>query len=138
MLLSVIPCFWCFKNFQLIQLSNDSEEYGKIKRLFEKTMKNYCINQLQRIQNPTLWEIFQWFVSILFHYPCCMRRLVFSDLLSSVVYVWSCHIQQPSRGEAAMYLSAQVWLVAQTYDCPKTWLPGQLPSLLAVQPYSGW
>ncbi|XP_041901492.1 protein mono-ADP-ribosyltransferase PARP12-like isoform X4 [Corvus kubaryi] len=46
--------------FKLIQLSYDSQEYGKIKRLFEKTMKNYCINQLQRIQNPTLWDIFQW------------------------------------------------------------------------------
>ncbi|XP_041901490.1 protein mono-ADP-ribosyltransferase PARP12-like isoform X2 [Corvus kubaryi] len=45
---------------RLIQLSYDSQEYGKIKRLFEKTMKNYCINQLQRIQNPTLWDIFQW------------------------------------------------------------------------------
>ncbi|XP_066175786.1 protein mono-ADP-ribosyltransferase PARP12-like [Sylvia atricapilla] len=46
--------------FKLIQLSYDSQEYRKIKSLFEKTMKNYCINQLQRIQNPTLWDIFQW------------------------------------------------------------------------------
>ncbi|XP_017660157.1 PREDICTED: poly [ADP-ribose] polymerase 12-like isoform X2 [Lepidothrix coronata] len=46
--------------FKLIQLSFDSHEYGKIKRLFEKTMKDYCINQLQRIQNPTLWELFHW------------------------------------------------------------------------------
>ncbi|XP_064276896.1 protein mono-ADP-ribosyltransferase PARP12-like [Passer domesticus] len=46
--------------YKLIQLSNDSQEYTKIKRLFEKTMKNYCIKQLQRIQNPTLWDIFQW------------------------------------------------------------------------------
>ncbi|NXF19193.1 PAR12 polymerase, partial [Rhodinocichla rosea] len=46
--------------YKLIQLSTDSQEYIKIKRLFEKTMKNYCINQLQRIQNPTLWDIFQW------------------------------------------------------------------------------
>ncbi|NXM69577.1 PAR12 polymerase, partial [Serilophus lunatus] len=46
--------------FKLIQLSCDSHEYGKIKRLFEKTMKNCCIRQLQRIQNPTLWDLFQW------------------------------------------------------------------------------
>ncbi|KAM6416546.1 protein mono-ADP-ribosyltransferase PARP12-like isoform 2-T2 [Pluvialis apricaria] len=46
--------------FELVQLSYTSSEYGKIKRLFEKTMKNYCIHQLQRIQNPTLWQVFQW------------------------------------------------------------------------------
>ncbi|XP_050180095.1 protein mono-ADP-ribosyltransferase PARP12-like [Myiozetetes cayanensis] len=45
--------------FKLIQLSCDSQEYEKIKRLFEKTMRHYCINQIQRIQNPTLWEFFQ-------------------------------------------------------------------------------
>ncbi|XP_023800953.1 poly [ADP-ribose] polymerase 12-like, partial [Cyanistes caeruleus] len=83
--------------FKLIQLSYDSQEYRKIKSLFEKTMKNYCINQLQRIQNPTLWDIFQWFVSILFHYPYCMRRLVFPDQLSSIDYIWSRQIQQSSR-----------------------------------------
>ncbi|NXT97088.1 PAR12 polymerase, partial [Buphagus erythrorhynchus] len=46
--------------FKLIQLSYDSQEYRKIKTLFEKTMKNYCINQLRRIQNPMLWDLFQW------------------------------------------------------------------------------
>uniref|UniRef100_A0A8C3NZ07 Poly [ADP-ribose] polymerase n=1 Tax=Cyanoderma ruficeps TaxID=181631 RepID=A0A8C3NZ07_9PASS len=106
LLLSVIPYFECFKNFQLIQVSYDSQEYRKIKSLFEKTMNNFCINQLQRIQNPTLWDIFQWFVSILFHYPYCMRRLVFPDLLSSIIIIniWSCQIQQ-SSSEAATYLS---------------------------------
>ncbi|NWI53651.1 PAR12 polymerase, partial [Calyptomena viridis] len=46
--------------FKLIQLSCDCHEYGKIKKLFEKTMKDYCINKLHRIQNPTLWDLFQW------------------------------------------------------------------------------
>ncbi|NWW76113.1 PAR12 polymerase, partial [Climacteris rufus] len=46
--------------YQLIELSCDSQEYEKVKKLFEKTMKAYCINQLQRIQNPALWDIFQW------------------------------------------------------------------------------
>ncbi|XP_049678154.1 protein mono-ADP-ribosyltransferase PARP12-like isoform X1 [Accipiter gentilis] len=46
--------------FKLVQLSYTSQEYGKIKRLFEKTMKDYYIHQLQRIQNPTLWQVFQW------------------------------------------------------------------------------
>ncbi|XP_009984663.1 PREDICTED: poly [ADP-ribose] polymerase 12-like [Tauraco erythrolophus] len=42
--------------FKLVDLSYTSHEYGKIKRLFEKTMKDYCIQQLHRIQNPTLWQ----------------------------------------------------------------------------------
>ncbi|NXW93137.1 PAR12 polymerase, partial [Alopecoenas beccarii] len=46
--------------FKLVNLSNTSCEYRKIKRLFEKTMKDCCIHQLQRIQNPTLWQVFQW------------------------------------------------------------------------------
>ncbi|NXX75523.1 PAR12 polymerase, partial [Urocolius indicus] len=46
--------------FKLLQLSSTSREYGKIQRLFEKTMKNHYIHQLQRIQNPTLWQVFQW------------------------------------------------------------------------------
>ncbi|KAM6091637.1 protein mono-ADP-ribosyltransferase PARP12-like isoform 5-T9 [Theristicus caerulescens] len=46
--------------FKLVQLSYTSQEYGKIKKLFEKTMKDYCILQLQRIQNPALWQVFQW------------------------------------------------------------------------------
>lgn len=32
-------------------------------------------------------------------------------------------IRHSSTGEADLYLSAQVWLVAQTYDCPKIWFP---------------
>ncbi|XP_064312921.1 protein mono-ADP-ribosyltransferase PARP12-like [Phalacrocorax carbo] len=46
--------------FKLVQLSYTSHEYGKIKRLFEKTMKDYYIHQVQRIQNPALWQVFQW------------------------------------------------------------------------------
>ncbi|NXN99198.1 PAR12 polymerase, partial [Rhinopomastus cyanomelas] len=46
--------------FKLVQLNCASREYEKIKRLFEKTMQNYCIRQLRRIQNPTLWQVFQW------------------------------------------------------------------------------
>ncbi|NXP11385.1 PAR12 polymerase, partial [Thinocorus orbignyianus] len=46
--------------YKLVQLSYTSAEYGKIKRLFEKTMKDYYIHQLQRIQNLALWQVFQW------------------------------------------------------------------------------
>ncbi|NWH78067.1 PAR12 polymerase, partial [Piaya cayana] len=46
--------------FKLVEVSESSTEYINIKCLFEKTMKNYIIHQLQRIQNPTLWQVFQW------------------------------------------------------------------------------
>ncbi|KAM6303471.1 protein mono-ADP-ribosyltransferase PARP12-like [Podargus strigoides] len=46
--------------FKLVQISNTSHEYEKIKTLFEKTMKGYFIYQVQRIQNPSLWQVFQW------------------------------------------------------------------------------
>ncbi|NXX38338.1 PAR12 polymerase, partial [Tricholaema leucomelas] len=46
--------------YKLVQLNSDSHEYGKIKGLFEKTMKSYYIHKLQRIQNPALWQVFQW------------------------------------------------------------------------------
>ncbi|NXN26777.1 PAR12 polymerase, partial [Nycticryphes semicollaris] len=46
--------------YKLVQLSYTSTEYGKIKRLFENTMKDYYIHQLLRIQNPALWQVFQW------------------------------------------------------------------------------
>ncbi|XP_074757367.1 protein mono-ADP-ribosyltransferase PARP12-like [Athene noctua] len=46
--------------FRLVQVSYSSQEYQKIKMLFGKTMKDYFIHQMQRIQNPTLWQVFQW------------------------------------------------------------------------------
>ncbi|NXK54094.1 PAR12 polymerase, partial [Chauna torquata] len=46
--------------YKLVELSYASSEYRKIQRLFEKTMKDYNICRLQRIQNPTLWQVFQW------------------------------------------------------------------------------
>lgn len=41
----------------------------------------------------------------------------------------------PPAEQAQTFWSLQH--LAQTYDCPNTCLPGQLPSLLAVQPYIG-
>eukprot|EP00075_Anas_platyrhynchos_P015167 XP_027304420.1 poly [ADP-ribose] polymerase 12 isoform X3 [Anas platyrhynchos] len=46
--------------YKLVELSSSSSEYVKIKRLFEKTMKHYNICRLQRVQNPSLWQVFQW------------------------------------------------------------------------------
>ncbi|XP_015675815.1 protein mono-ADP-ribosyltransferase PARP12 [Protobothrops mucrosquamatus] len=46
--------------YKLVEISDSSEEYHEIKMLFEKTMQDYIIHRLQRIQNPSLWQVFQW------------------------------------------------------------------------------
>ncbi|XP_026720173.1 zinc finger CCCH-type antiviral protein 1-like [Athene cunicularia] len=43
-----------------VELSNVTSEYNKIKQLFQETMKNYKVLKIQRIQNPSLWKVFQW------------------------------------------------------------------------------
>ncbi|NXQ35843.1 PAR12 polymerase, partial [Alaudala cheleensis] len=43
-----------------VAISNVTSEYNKIKQLFHQTMKNYSILKIQRIQNPSLWKVFQW------------------------------------------------------------------------------
>ncbi|KAJ7329097.1 hypothetical protein JRQ81_015271 [Phrynocephalus forsythii] len=46
--------------YKLVKVSESSEEYHEIKELFEKTMEGYVINTIRRIQNPSLWQVFQW------------------------------------------------------------------------------
>ncbi|XP_062839666.1 zinc finger CCCH-type antiviral protein 1 isoform X2 [Anolis carolinensis] len=46
--------------FKVIDLTKISPEYINIETLFQKTMKNHVIHRITRIQNPSLWEIFQW------------------------------------------------------------------------------
>ncbi|XP_039616765.1 protein mono-ADP-ribosyltransferase PARP12-like isoform X2 [Polypterus senegalus] len=46
--------------YKLIQLSCTSEEFKRIKDLFTKTMHLETIRGIQRIQNQSLWETFQW------------------------------------------------------------------------------
>ncbi|NWX50827.1 PAR12 polymerase, partial [Steatornis caripensis] len=43
-----------------VEVSNTTSEYNRIKQLFLQTMKNYTIVKIQRIQNPSLWKVFQW------------------------------------------------------------------------------
>ncbi|XP_008108722.2 protein mono-ADP-ribosyltransferase PARP12 isoform X1 [Anolis carolinensis] len=64
-LLHEIPSSWdCSAlpniGFELVTVSNTTEEYNEIKKLFMNTMEGYTIKRLQRIQNPSLWEVFQW------------------------------------------------------------------------------
>ncbi|NWX85054.1 PAR12 polymerase, partial [Nothoprocta pentlandii] len=44
---------------QLVEVSHSTDEYRKIKDLFNRTMKDHKIRKLQRIQNPGLWQHFQ-------------------------------------------------------------------------------
>ncbi|NXW01993.1 PAR12 polymerase, partial [Fregetta grallaria] len=46
--------------YKAVEISNTTPEYNKIKQLFLQTMKSYNIVKIQRIQNPSLWKVFQW------------------------------------------------------------------------------
>ncbi|NWH95730.1 PAR12 polymerase, partial [Aegithalos caudatus] len=53
---SALPDF----GYKAVVISKDTSEYNGIKQLFHQTMKNYNILKIQRIQNPSLWKVFQW------------------------------------------------------------------------------
>ncbi|NXI43351.1 PAR12 polymerase, partial [Galbula dea] len=46
--------------FKLIELHSSSEEYKKVKVDFQRTMPKTAIKRISRVQNPSLWELFQW------------------------------------------------------------------------------
>ena len=46
--------------FQHVLLSKSAKEYIMIEKLFKLTMPLSVINNIQRIQNPSLWKVFQW------------------------------------------------------------------------------
>ncbi|XP_029486272.1 protein mono-ADP-ribosyltransferase PARP12-like isoform X1 [Oncorhynchus nerka] len=43
-----------------IDLPCSSVEYKEIQGLFQNTMRGFSIQQIERIQNKSLWEVFQW------------------------------------------------------------------------------
>ncbi|XP_023671068.2 protein mono-ADP-ribosyltransferase PARP12-like [Paramormyrops kingsleyae] len=43
-----------------VVLQSSTEEYQKILDLFQKTMRGFKIHSIERIQNRSLWEVFQW------------------------------------------------------------------------------
>ncbi|XP_039918886.1 zinc finger CCCH-type antiviral protein 1-like isoform X4 [Hirundo rustica] len=53
---SALPDF----GYKAVVISSATSEYNGIKQLFHQTMKNYSILNIQRIQNPSLWKVFQW------------------------------------------------------------------------------
>ncbi|XP_056368010.1 protein mono-ADP-ribosyltransferase PARP12-like isoform X1 [Oenanthe melanoleuca] len=46
--------------FKLIELDYSSEEYKKVKMDFQRTMPRAAIKKICRVQNPSLWELYQW------------------------------------------------------------------------------
>ncbi|XP_009581411.1 PREDICTED: poly [ADP-ribose] polymerase 12-like, partial [Fulmarus glacialis] len=46
--------------YKAVEISNTTSEYNRIKQLFLQTMKSYNVVKIKRIQNPSLWKVFQW------------------------------------------------------------------------------
>ncbi|KAM3833775.1 protein mono-ADP-ribosyltransferase PARP12-like isoform 3-T3 [Vipera latastei] len=46
--------------YKPIELNKGSPEFMKIENLFHVTMKNSKIRKIERIQNPSLWQVYQW------------------------------------------------------------------------------
>ncbi|NXF86942.1 PAR12 polymerase, partial [Eubucco bourcierii] len=46
--------------FKLIELDSSSEEYKKVMVQFQRTMPKTIIKRISRVQNPSLWELYQW------------------------------------------------------------------------------
>ncbi|XP_020853675.1 protein mono-ADP-ribosyltransferase PARP12 isoform X2 [Phascolarctos cinereus] len=60
-----IPSHWDMSalpdlGFKRILLSPSSGEYLQVQEKFCRTMPKYTIHKIERIQNPTLWEVYQW------------------------------------------------------------------------------
>eukprot|EP00076_Gallus_gallus_P024047 XP_015146091.1 zinc finger CCCH-type antiviral protein 1 isoform X2 [Gallus gallus] len=53
---SALPDF----GYKEVEISTISSEYQEIKKQFEQTMKSCNIIKILRIQNPSLWKVFQW------------------------------------------------------------------------------
>ncbi|XP_077166179.1 protein mono-ADP-ribosyltransferase PARP12-like isoform X2 [Paroedura picta] len=46
--------------YKAVELSKTSSEYTAIEKLFQKTMTDFVVHSIKRIQNPSLWQVFQW------------------------------------------------------------------------------
>uniref|UniRef100_A0A8D2PNR0 Poly(ADP-ribose) polymerase family member 12 n=2 Tax=Zosterops lateralis melanops TaxID=1220523 RepID=A0A8D2PNR0_ZOSLA len=52
-------------SLQLIELDCSSEEYKKVKVDFQRTMPKAAIKKICRVQNPSLWELYQWYKDLM-------------------------------------------------------------------------
>ncbi|CAB1437425.1 unnamed protein product [Pleuronectes platessa] len=60
-----VPPYWDMKflpdfGFKHVLLTNSAKDYTMIEKLFRGTMPQSRINSINRIQNPSLWKVFQW------------------------------------------------------------------------------
>ncbi|XP_076027749.1 protein mono-ADP-ribosyltransferase PARP12-like [Genypterus blacodes] len=60
-----VPSYWDKTalpdfGYKLVPLSQTVKTYTMIEKLFKQTMPHSTINNIQRIQNPSLWKVFQW------------------------------------------------------------------------------
>lgn len=51
-----------FPPLQLINLLPSSSEYIKVQTNFQRTLPRVTISAIKRIQNASLWEVYQWYV----------------------------------------------------------------------------
>ncbi|KAK2841992.1 hypothetical protein Q5P01_012192 [Channa striata] len=61
----IVPSHWDKKalpdfGYKLVLLAKSDKDYGLIVTLFKRTMPHSTITSIQRIQNPSLWKVFQW------------------------------------------------------------------------------
>ncbi|XP_048113232.1 protein mono-ADP-ribosyltransferase PARP12-like [Alosa alosa] len=47
-------------SYKLVPLSESSDEFQKVEKLFKHTMPNSTVKSIRRIQNRSLWRVFQW------------------------------------------------------------------------------
>ncbi|XP_055494354.1 protein mono-ADP-ribosyltransferase PARP12-like [Leucoraja erinacea] len=47
-------------SYKLVQVLESSDEYKQVQSLFQRTMKKSVIRKIERIQNPALWEVYEW------------------------------------------------------------------------------
>ncbi|KAL4593356.1 poly ADP-ribose polymerase 12-like, partial [Arapaima gigas] len=60
-----VPSYWdktllSDTEYKMVSLQSSTDEYKKIHDLFMKTMQGYKIYRIERLQNKSLWEVFQW------------------------------------------------------------------------------
>ncbi|XP_060779646.1 protein mono-ADP-ribosyltransferase PARP12 [Neoarius graeffei] len=53
---SALPSF----SYKIVLLSKSAHDYKSVSTLFQRTMSSSTIHSIKRVQNPSLWRVFQW------------------------------------------------------------------------------
>lgn len=59
------PPLWCMKSmpeigYQKVFVLENSGEFSNIVKMFSKTVSGHVVKKLWRVQNPSLWQVYQW------------------------------------------------------------------------------